>query len=116
MFFFLLRDPSFYDCVTDSNSNISFQDQLYKYLRYLDAFCKSTLNILSQQMGSSDCTKIEDGDLRLLLLPSNFVGSYNYHQINLISNEPSTVIDSLIIDTYSLSPAELMVVRSDNAL
>ena len=72
--------------------------------------------MLSQQMRSSDCIKLEDGDLQLSLLPSNLVGNYIHHHTNNIPNEPSTVIDSLITDTYSLLLAELLVVRSDNAL
>ena len=56
--------------------------------------------MLSQQMKSINCFKLEDDDLQLLL-SSNSVANYNHDHPNNISNGQLTVIDSLITDTNS---------------
>ena len=53
--------------------------------------------MLFQQMKSDDCL-LEDGDILLLLLPSNLFANYNHHT-KCISNEQSTVDSLLINDT-----------------
>ena len=46
--------------------------------------------MLSQQMKSNDCFKLEDGGLLLLLLPSNLVTNYNNQYDTMY--DPSLVV------------------------
>ena len=72
-------------------------------------------DMLFQQMKCNDYL-LEDGNLYLLLSPSNLVANYNHDCTNNISNEHSTVIELLITDTNSFLPAVtlVLVVQPDN--